>query len=259
MQRRKGFTLIELLVVIAIIALLVSILLPSLNRARELAKRAMCKANLSGIGKSMAIYINENNDRFPYDTETVSGFPTTTDNLWVFVKASAVGGKMFVCPSSNADEPLEEDQEHVDDDVPTEEYSYSYQAIMNSGVNGVTTSNGGLAIMADNVNLNMDGTDDIDDLSENHGGELNNVLYVDFHVGDGKNNELGITLVGERDNIYTAVVDVDEYGDLDPVDEDGTRGAMITDGDGTRLDTAASHTEFTDSYLCGPQDAAPSS
>ena len=54
MRRTKGFTLIELLVVIAIIALLVSILLPSLNRARELAKRAICGANLNSIGKGIA-------------------------------------------------------------------------------------------------------------------------------------------------------------------------------------------------------------
>ncbi len=64
-MRRKGFTLIELLVVIAIIALLVSILLPSLTRARELAKQAMCGGNLKGIGTSMALYRGSNNDRYP--------------------------------------------------------------------------------------------------------------------------------------------------------------------------------------------------
>lgn len=57
MRKRKfGFTLIELLVVVAIIALLISILLPSLSRARELSKRLVCAANLSGIGKSCKIY-----------------------------------------------------------------------------------------------------------------------------------------------------------------------------------------------------------
>lgn len=66
MRRTKGFTLIELLVVIAIIALLVSILLPSLQRARELAKRAVCAANLHGVGQSLALYQSENNDRWPW-------------------------------------------------------------------------------------------------------------------------------------------------------------------------------------------------
>ncbi len=66
MRRAKGFTLIELLVVIAIIALLVSILLPSLQRARELAKRAVCGANLHGVGRALALYQNENDDRWPW-------------------------------------------------------------------------------------------------------------------------------------------------------------------------------------------------
>ena len=56
MPKKKAFTLVELLVVISIIALLVSILMPSLNKARELAYRAKCGANLSAIGKSQTLY-----------------------------------------------------------------------------------------------------------------------------------------------------------------------------------------------------------
>lgn len=54
--RRGGFTLIELLVVVAIIALLISILLPSLSRAREQARRTVCLANLRSFGQASLIY-----------------------------------------------------------------------------------------------------------------------------------------------------------------------------------------------------------
>lgn len=62
----RGFTLIELLVVVAIIALLISILLPSLSRARELAKRAVCASNMKGIGTAMVIYSNDNQEWYPH-------------------------------------------------------------------------------------------------------------------------------------------------------------------------------------------------
>ena len=64
-MKRRGFTLIELLVVVAIIALLIAILLPSLGRAKEMANRGTCSANLRGIVQSMAVYGASENDAYP--------------------------------------------------------------------------------------------------------------------------------------------------------------------------------------------------
>ena len=62
--RRTGFTLIELLVVVSIIALLVSILLPSLNVARETARRTVCASNLKQMGYYSLLYSLDYNDYF---------------------------------------------------------------------------------------------------------------------------------------------------------------------------------------------------
>jgi len=72
---RAGFTLIELLVVIAVIGILAALLLPSLARARKQAQLADCISNLRQIGFTMAMYVTDNRDAYPYTGETFPEMP----------------------------------------------------------------------------------------------------------------------------------------------------------------------------------------
>jgi prepilin-type N-terminal cleavage/methylation domain-containing protein/prepilin-type processing-associated H-X9-DG protein len=63
--RKAAFTLVELLVVIGIIALLISILMPALSKARKQALNANCMSNLRSIGQGLQIYASENKGKFP--------------------------------------------------------------------------------------------------------------------------------------------------------------------------------------------------
>ena len=64
-MRKRGFTLIELLVVIAIIALLMGILMPALNQARQLAIKLVCGSNLKGLGSACAVYAHDYDGDYP--------------------------------------------------------------------------------------------------------------------------------------------------------------------------------------------------
>lgn len=73
-QTLRAFTLVELLVVIGIIAVLISILLPSLSKARQAAIKVQCASNMRQMGMGVALYANDNQGSMPYQTGDVWWF-----------------------------------------------------------------------------------------------------------------------------------------------------------------------------------------
>ena len=90
-SRSRGFTLIELLVVIAIIAILVSLLLPAVQQAREAARRTQCKNNLKQIGLALHNY-HDVHGLFP------TGSVPQTDGTANFVNQASFGWSSFILP-----------------------------------------------------------------------------------------------------------------------------------------------------------------
>lgn len=117
-QRAPGFTLIELLVVVAIIALLISILLPSLNAAREQARATKCGANLHSVGQAVHTHLAEYRwfpPSYCYPNSDSGGFELTPESMenqqantpqfgylhWSYFLygGGKVGDGAFQCPS----------------------------------------------------------------------------------------------------------------------------------------------------------------
>ena len=80
-KNKSGFTLVELLVVVSIIALLVSILMPALGKARAQAKNIMCKTNIRSLQTGTILYTMDNNDKMM--PQSVSNTYGVWGNLWI--------------------------------------------------------------------------------------------------------------------------------------------------------------------------------
>jgi prepilin-type N-terminal cleavage/methylation domain-containing protein len=87
-MRKAGFTLIELLVVIAVIAVLMAILLPSLSRARESAKRAVCSGQVRQVGIAVLGYATDYENRMPiYNSNTAKSLPYLLNHSYALYRA----------------------------------------------------------------------------------------------------------------------------------------------------------------------------
>ena len=93
--RARGFTLIELLVVIAIIAVLSSLLLPAISKAKKQAKAAGCASNLHQLGLAMDLYADDSSGFLPGTAHT------SLSNSWVFGLAAYLGNvdRLRICPA----------------------------------------------------------------------------------------------------------------------------------------------------------------
>ena len=155
----SGVKLVLIIVAIVIGGLIVLsllmtvLLLPNLNRARDLARKATCQATLNGIGKAMALYMAQNDDRLPMIkyTETVgngaNSAPTQTNqtdddyntgqwetalgdqamqNVWLMLKEWLIITRGFRCPSDRANQAREVVDPHAAKYGWNSPYNYSY-------------------------------------------------------------------------------------------------------------------------------------
>jgi len=239
MHRKVGFTLIELLVVIAIIALLVSIMLPTLGRAKELAKRTSCMANLKAIGNAISLYTTESDAIMPRTVSTTSPaagawilpngthvasdrddalarlFDNTAANnvrahptacLFLLIRSGSLQAGSLVCPSADG---LEKDSleggimELLVDVKDKKNCGYSISYAWGDNVDWTSVGFGTFPIASDRSPVGISGAvptaSDRTGNSHNHGQDGQNVLYRGGHVGWNSTNRAGIG----NDNIFT--------------------------------------------------------
>ena len=158
MRPQKGFTLIELLVVISVIALLLSILMPALNMARERGKRIVCLSNLKSLFTTYFMYCDDNDgimpDSWAQNVHPTTGQPPPGTYSWVYSPPPGAGkyvqeealrqGKLFKytetveiykCPTAKVEELV----------------TYSIVITMGGHVHGCVTK--------EHINLKKDGID----------------------------------------------------------------------------------------------------
>ncbi len=223
-SRKSGFTIIELLVVIAVIAILMAILVPVLEKARESALATKCLGNLSQIGQAISIYANENHGAYPRTTY-VPGAPLTkgtspsasdpfaaggpqpndvTAPLFLLIRTERLPPVLFTCPYTDVN-VFEADssvnimsRSNFTDWKKNLGYSYANpypdDAAVRSRYAVTSHMNPGLAVMAD-LNSGEAGKAN----SDNHEDRGQNVLFADGHAVWEQSALCGL----DGDNIYT--------------------------------------------------------
>jgi prepilin-type N-terminal cleavage/methylation domain-containing protein/prepilin-type processing-associated H-X9-DG protein len=249
-NRKTGFTLVELLVVIGIIALLISILLPSLNRARETANRVKCASNLRQIGQAILLYSNENRGAYPRTYTTIPSGNGAVVPTW------GTGAT----PSNGLADPFKSDSQVANNDVSAALFLLMRTQDITSEVFTCPSSNqekwdfGG----GSNTALNWDNWSSLTGIAKNlsysyenpypdqnaisSGFKLNNSISAEFAVA----SDINPGTTGNNDNVFAVTTTSSaremKLGNSNNHDEDGQN---VLYGDG--------HVEFTQNPFVGVQ------
>lgn len=223
-KRERAFTLIELLVVIGIIAILLGILMPALERAREQANTAKCASNLRTIGQFLAVYANDNHQAYPRTVYLKGAPPVAGTNpgapdpfraggplpndvtaaLFLLARTQKLPLEILICPYNDVNQWQPDPARNAADRSNFTDYrhnlGYSYAnpypdaAAESAGYRLTGRLSAATPVVAD-LNPGTGGNDN----SLNHEGRGQNVLFADGHVDWTQSPLVGIS----GDNIYT--------------------------------------------------------
>jgi prepilin-type N-terminal cleavage/methylation domain-containing protein/prepilin-type processing-associated H-X9-DG protein len=141
MKKRENFTLIELLVVIAIIAILASMLLPALNKAREKSRQVRCVSNQKDLALALTMYLQDYKESYPPYMAAVVDPVTNNREYWpgtMTANKYTPNNRIYICSSrSNEDTYYQRLKKNVarnktDAAFTTVDYGYNYYFIGSS-------------------------------------------------------------------------------------------------------------------------------
>jgi general secretion pathway protein G len=200
----QGFTLIELLTVIAIIGILAAIIIPTVGKVRDSAKKAQCVSNLKQIGMTIGLFLNENKNIMPFSADdTSTGWHQYMAPLTRLTRSTATIQKeafndpkanhIFNCPSdTNFYRTYTANAQFMIQRISNPGKTMPYTKIPSPSTKIIVTDSEPPAIVPADPTLangdpgpfavNNNASDYLTKIGSRHGGKAN-ALYADFHVG----------------------------------------------------------------------------